>query len=237
VLAVGDAAFQKKCLGKLEEGAKEGRTVLFVSHNMAAVEHLCNRGILLEHGNIELMGSAKETIEHYLMSELNGQKSAQAHVVDLAELPRRSPRSCRILKRLELFTEENKPVNGSLKIGASLKVYLHMRLEQPTSALDALLGFDSLLGQRILTLSTAFQPNRANGLWIGEHTFICDIPSLPLVPGEYKLVVSGVTSTLGEDKVEDAARLTIIESDYYRTGRVPWKGFFVLTHHWTNHEG
>ncbi len=67
VLAVGDAAFQKKCLGKMGDVAtKEGRTVLFVSHNMAAVSRLCNTGIWLEAGNLHLLGSTENVIANYL---------------------------------------------------------------------------------------------------------------------------------------------------------------------------
>lgn len=65
VLAVGDAEFQKKCLGKMDEVAKTGRTVLFVSHNMAAVKNLCTKGILIENGKVEFQGSIKDTIAKY----------------------------------------------------------------------------------------------------------------------------------------------------------------------------
>src|SRR5262249_2440687 len=65
VLAVGDAAFQKKCLGKMSGVARQGRTVLFVSHNMGAVSNLCERGILLEAGRIVFSGSARDTIQQY----------------------------------------------------------------------------------------------------------------------------------------------------------------------------
>ncbi len=66
VLAVGDAEFQKKCLGKMSEVSKgEGRTVLFVSHNMAAVKELCTKGILLENGGLTFSGSALETVVEY----------------------------------------------------------------------------------------------------------------------------------------------------------------------------
>ena len=69
VLAVGDAAFQKKCLGKMgERRAEQGRTVLFVSHNMAAITSLCNRGILFESGRAKQAGLAEETVERYLSS-------------------------------------------------------------------------------------------------------------------------------------------------------------------------
>ena len=68
VLAVGDAQFQKKCLGKMEEVGKEGRTVLFVSHNMGTVLQLCNRCILLKAGEIELMGDTENVVTHYYNS-------------------------------------------------------------------------------------------------------------------------------------------------------------------------
>src|SRR5439155_25143626 len=66
VLAVGDAAFQKKCLGKMGEVANRGRTVLFVSHNMATVESLCQRAILLSRGKVELDGTPHTIVERYL---------------------------------------------------------------------------------------------------------------------------------------------------------------------------
>jgi len=66
VLAVGDAQFQKKCLGKMEEAGKSGKTVLFVSHNMATVQHLCQKAIFLEKGSLMLQGGVDECIEAYV---------------------------------------------------------------------------------------------------------------------------------------------------------------------------
>jgi len=72
VLAVGDAEFQKKCLGKMDEvSKKEGRTILFVSHNLAALEHLCSNGILLKDGRVKLNGSIREVVESYLQAEIS----------------------------------------------------------------------------------------------------------------------------------------------------------------------
>jgi lipopolysaccharide transport system ATP-binding protein len=70
VLAVGDAAFQKKCLGKMEGVAREGRTIFFVSHNMSAVTRLCQRAILLDEGRLCLDGTSPEVVNAYLHSEL-----------------------------------------------------------------------------------------------------------------------------------------------------------------------
>jgi len=71
VLAVGDAQFQKKCLGKMQDVSAAGRTVLFVSHNMTAIQTLCNKGVLLKKGKVELDGPIEEVIEHYLENQVD----------------------------------------------------------------------------------------------------------------------------------------------------------------------
>lgn len=79
VLAVGDAEFQKKCLGKMDEVSRSGRTVLFVSHNMNAVRQLCNRGILLQKGSIELISNIDLTLDRYLENNSNNEKHYDEH--------------------------------------------------------------------------------------------------------------------------------------------------------------
>ena len=230
VLAVGDVAFQKKCLGKMSEVSRGGRTVLFVSHSMAAVENLCSRGILLEEGRVLFSGDMKQTVDHYLHS-ISGQGSS-SHIVDLSKAAGR-PRRCRpLLKRLELYTDQGKPLNGSLQMGGSLKACIYFQLDKPTSNFGACLGFDTLFGQRVFTAHSLFEPDRAWGERVGEQVFVCEIPSLQLVPGEYKLKIALDIHTPDEDCVEDAARLTILEADYYGTGKVPWSGTFVAKHRW-----
>ncbi len=81
VLAVGDAEFQKKCLGKMEEVTKKsGRTILFVSHNMAAIQNLCKRCILLEKGKVKIIGETKDVVAHYL-----NDKNSNATSIDLID--------------------------------------------------------------------------------------------------------------------------------------------------------
>jgi lipopolysaccharide transport system ATP-binding protein len=72
VLAVGDAAFQKKCLGKMGDVARQGRTVLFVSHNMAAAKSLCTRGLVLDAGQVVLTGDIQQAVDHYLGANIGG---------------------------------------------------------------------------------------------------------------------------------------------------------------------
>ena len=76
VLAVGDAQFQKKCLGKMEKAGQDGRTILFISHNMRAVKKLCTRGILLDNGRLVFQGSVEKTIAHYLDDSGQGKEQS-----------------------------------------------------------------------------------------------------------------------------------------------------------------
>jgi lipopolysaccharide transport system ATP-binding protein len=90
VLAVGDAAFQKKCISKMDDVSKSGRTILFVSHNLAQVQTLCNKGILLEEGKQLMQGQIDEVINRY---SLNNRISEGNKNIDLSRLPRSGPKS------------------------------------------------------------------------------------------------------------------------------------------------
>jgi lipopolysaccharide transport system ATP-binding protein len=232
VLAVGDAAFQKKCLAKMGDVAEEGRTILFVSHNMAAIEHLCHKAIVLRDGGVVFNGNSKDAVDYYLHSSSEQRAASSSHIIDLTDAPSRPPKYRPSLKRLELFTDGGRALNGSMKIAASLKAYVHFKLENRTSNFDVCLRFDNLLGQTIFNAHTLFQPDRPHGEWVGDQTVVCEIPSLTLVPGEYKILVALIIRDIGVDVVEDAVRINVVESDYYGTGKVPWNGFVVLKHHW-----
>ena len=232
VLAVGDTAFQKKCLGKMEGVAKAGRTVLFVSHNMAAVENLCQRVIVLQNGEIAFAGDTKRGIDHYYQSVAGQCITDSPARADLSVHPGRPGNYEPMLRTLELFNGDGRPLSGCLKLGASLMVSVFFRLEKPTANFDVILGFDNNLGQRVFTVSSAFQPNRPVGDRVGDQRMICEIPSLTLMPGEYRIKVLLDVAGSGVDRVENAASITVVESNYYGTGKIPPNGFFVLKHHW-----
>ena len=234
VLAVGDMAFQKKCLGKMSEASRTGRTVLFVSHNLAMVQNLCQRGIVLQKGKLAYDGPAQEAIEVYIHDVFGNTPGSSAPIIDLGSQVKRSAKfRVPLLKRLAFETLEGIPVKGGLPYGSGLRVKLECQVNEPVQNVDAWLSFNTLLGEPIFVANSGFEPACVAEDLTGEQTFICDIPCLSLVPGEYMVNVALAVREQLIDCVEDSARLTVIPTDHYGTGRVPRHGTSVLTHHWS----
>jgi lipopolysaccharide transport system ATP-binding protein len=230
VLAVGDLSFQKKCLGKMGEVSRGGRTVLFVSHNMAAMENLCSRGIVLHQGVLHFDGAAKDAIQFYLNS-LSTQ-SGTGHIVELDGVGDRRSIVAPLLRRLEFLTDNEQPLTEGLPIGSRLKVKVHFDLPKLTSDFNVGLGFNNSYGQRIFTAHSVFEPSRSEKERVGTTVFSCEIPSFTLMPGEYTVKVWLDLKSSEADAIEDAAKIRVLESDFYGTGKVPWNGTFVLKHRW-----
>jgi lipopolysaccharide transport system ATP-binding protein len=231
VLAVGDLAFQQKCLGKMSEVSRGGRTILFVSHNMAVVEKLCQRTIVLDQGRIEYQGETEDAIHHYLNGMLAA-NNPDGHVFDLGNSVDRRSNTGKLLKRIELYTDDDLPVLEGIRIGKGLKVKICFDLPKPTRSFDMGLAFDSLFGQRIFTAHSLFEPARPTGEWVGPQVFVCDIPSFALTPGTYNLRIWLDINHKEADLINYAAKVTVLESDYYGTGKAPWNGAVVLKHNW-----
>ena len=119
VLAVGDIAFQRKCLRKMNGVSRQGRTVLFVSHNMAAVADLCSRGLVLDAGKLTFDGPVKQAIQLYTGMMFNTQ-GTPSHIIDLSgALDRRSPQG-KLLQAIELYTNQDEPLVRGIPLGANL---------------------------------------------------------------------------------------------------------------------
>ena len=235
VLAVGDLAFQQKCLGKMSEVSRAGRTILFVSHNMAVVEKLCQRAIVLHNGRIDFQGDTEEAIHHY-MNHMLAAKNPGGHVFDLSDSRNREPYVGKLLKRVELYTDDDLPVLEGIRIGRSLRMKIYFDLPDPTRSFDMGLGFDSMFGQRMFTAHSLFDPERPNGEWVGPQAYVCEIPTFTLMPGMYNLRMWLDINHREADSVFHAAQVTVLESDYYGTGKAPWNGVFVLKHKWSIEE-
>jgi homopolymeric O-antigen transport system ATP-binding protein len=232
VLAVGDVAFQKKCLGKMAEACAQARTVIFVSHNLAVVEALCNKAVVLHQGRVVFSGSAKDAGEFYMHTLSADSSTPTSHIFDLHTATGRPAKYQPQLKGLELYTEGGKPFLGELRVGAPLKAVIRFQLEEPCFSFDCTLAIDLPSGQRVCTAHSAYEPERGHAERVGEQVFVCDIASIPLVPGEYKLSVGLDVGAREVDWVDDVARLRVLRSDYYGTGVVPDRGIFLLKNRW-----
>jgi homopolymeric O-antigen transport system ATP-binding protein len=136
VLAVGDAAFQRKCLGKMGTVVKEGRTVLFVSHNLAAVRNLCNRTILLDSGRLEKIGPTEEVISHYLS------KSA-AGLTSTVVLPSCSPGEPGAGRMLRFLNQDGGP-QAQFRLGEPWRIIVEFELFRSLPHVIAAVGLTSL---------------------------------------------------------------------------------------------
>lgn len=230
VLAVGDLAFQKKCLGKMGEVSRGGRTVLFVSHNMAAVENLCSRAIVLHRGKLQYDGVSKDAIEYYLKSVST--QGGTGNVIELEGVGRRRTEGPPLMKRLELLTNHDEPLNEGIPIGGMLKVKIYFDLHNPSDSVHVGMGFDNVYGQRILTAHSIFEPEQSFTTHVGPRVYTCEIPSFTVTPGDYTIKVWVDLKGVQVDVIEDAAKVTVLESDYYGTGRAPWNGAVVMPHRW-----
>ncbi|SRR5713226_7557037 len=213
VLAVGDAAFQKKCLGKMSDVAKQGRTVLLVSHNMGVLREIVGRAVWLDEGRTLYDGDITEAISRYLSS---GQMSNDM-VVDLSNHPRRRPGMKTILKHTVCKTSSGIP---SKDFSQSDEVILELDYAAFDGVKLSGAGFilTTMEGIRVGGFNTymAYQPPYKLPQ-VGKVTFI--IPARQLTPGSYFVTVSlGSHQGILEDKVENAISFTIQSSDIYGTG-------------------
>jgi len=231
VLAVGDAAFQKKCLRKMSDVSREGRTVLFVSHHIATVESLCRVGIVLDRGRMVFAGPSKEAACYYYDS-LSTSANPDGHVFDLTDAPERKSNIGKLLKRIELYTDDDQPLMNGLRIGERLRLKIHFDLPSSTTSYDIGIGFNNAFGQRVFTAHSCFEPDRCEIPRQGRQVFVCDIPEFTMTPGTYNMRMWLDISNVEADLIDDCARVTVLGSDYYGTGRVPWNGVMVLQHRW-----
>jgi lipopolysaccharide transport system ATP-binding protein len=215
VLAVGDAEFQKKCLGKMGEVARGGRTVLFVSHNMAAVERLCRSATLLRDGTVCASGTAQDVITEYV-SGLGRQLTASA---DLWNHPGRVSGSTRIMRAVRLEGDGDSPVT-TVPMGSSLRISLLVDPLEPLHRPAIGIGVNSAAGQRLFTVGSRYADwdvDRVSGpTWV-----TCELPNLALMPGRYYMKVALGIAQEDLDTIENAAAFDVVAGDFFASGAVP----------------
>lgn len=212
VLAVGDVSFQKKCTGKMSQVASGGRTVLFVSHNLAAVESLCDRTLLLQAGKVVADGPTVEVIGQYLMG-----RETLTGDIDLTSHPGRPGEMRSVLRRLRLHDAAGRCVPG-VGVGEDLILEISGYTEERLVDVTCGIRFMGALGQRVTTCHTRYQyPDRIT--LEGEFTLRCHMRNLRLMPGEYSLMLVLTAADRPVDTIEGIV-LRINENDVYGTGKM-----------------
>lgn len=229
VLAVGDQEFQRKCLGKMQDVSRGGRTVLFVSHNMTAVKALCTRVVLLAGGRVELDDNTDAGIAHYMRRANDVGEASQ----DLCEAAGRGRGHCRMMTRVTLRDGEGRPASA-LGVGAPLTVAVEF--DSGTQRFNPVLGVvvkdqygGALFGNNNRTVAGyRFATPTASG------EISMRFPSVPLMPGRYTIDLYLGNDYHDLDVVADAIGFEVVAGDVFGSGRLPptAAGPFVVPATW-----
>ena len=225
VLAVGDLRFQRKCLGKMGEVAsREGRTVLFVSHNIAAVQNLCTRALLLRSGTVQATGDVDDVIRLYLR-QLDEQGSAPGGV--LASSPS--------MDLVAVEAIEEKEGLATVLAGRPCRVRLRIRVRDRLRAMAASIGINDDYDRRVALLHSTFMAT-SFAVEPGEYSVEVLVPSLTLFPGRYSLDVKFVAAGEALLWAPRIAYLDVEPGDFFGTGRFPDRasgGVCLLAQEWS----
>jgi lipopolysaccharide transport system ATP-binding protein len=227
VLAVGDAAFQQKCLGKMGEAARQGRTILFVSHNMAAVRSLCRRVLLLDAGRIVMDGDVDGCIGRYLgLATESG-----ANQVDVSAAHRPLGHGGLTFQRLTLCAAGDRAV---VPAGRPIDVQLEIRVETPVSDVELSVGIDTPEGVRVCECASSTALGRIPRLEPGAYRLTCIVDQNVLNPGRYVISVIARSGTRVVDDVLGALPFEIAwMRDGAPEGREDLHGLVRLPSTWT----
>jgi lipopolysaccharide transport system ATP-binding protein len=216
VLAVGDAQFQKKCLGKMNDiSINEGRTILFVSHNLAAIKNLCTKSMLLEKGQNVAIGSPAEVIERYILD--NSSKAAAINCL------RGFPRTAGNQEAIQEAWVENGSHQVVTDVLMGSPVYFCFRFKANKSIIQPGFGFgiETIFGQRIFSMNNYMSSKKDFDAMAGGVA-IFYIPELQLLPGKYFVSLSIVENHhVFIDFAERALHFNVVENDVFGTGNIP----------------
>ncbi|HEY2786233.1 MAG TPA: ABC transporter ATP-binding protein [Fimbriiglobus sp.] len=209
VLAVGDATFQKRCLDRMTELARQGRTVLFVTHNLQLVPQLCSRAVMLTRGRVEKMGDSGEVTRHYLARLLE-----DAQLGNLADKPRTGDGRARFV-RGSLVDEGGRTV-AQFVSGDDLIV--RMEVESKVAIPDVALAvvLSNVYGTRIITSWTP-EANYRVGLKPGLQAFECRFKNVSVRPGHMLMLQFWIAEgNEAIDSVENALAIDVLGDDRHK---------------------
>jgi lipopolysaccharide transport system ATP-binding protein len=224
VLAVGDVAFQKKCLGKMGDVAKAGRTILFVSHNMAAVQNLCDTAYWLDHGKIAASGKVGSVVEKYLKAASSESRTF---------LGDRKDRRGDGRLRFEEFSVMNSRTSSPAACGSPVTFALRYVGKPPLHNVHISIGVFTALGEGVVYLSNDLVGQQFDNLPV-SGAMVCRFEKLPLLPGRYSVNLHCTINGVLADWVIDAARFDVGDGDFFGSGKLPLPGYgtVAVPHQW-----
>lgn len=214
VLAVGDAEFQKKAIGKMQDVSKgEGRTVLFVSHNMSAVKKLCNTGLILDNGRIAFSGLITSVIDKYLS---NQEQRSNAIISDIKDRQGNGKLQFEDIK----FLDKNGHERNTFEVGEPLTIRVLFKYDNSfdlvrQSRID--IGINDTLDNRVTWLSTYMY---GDTFTLHNHCVNFQVTKLLLNEGDYNVNLYSTVNDEITDWVKNVAKLKVVFHDYFKKGRV-----------------
>jgi lipopolysaccharide transport system ATP-binding protein len=207
VLAVGDAEFQKKAIGKIQDvSQKEERTVLFVSHNMASLQNLCEKGILLENGQVTFQSTIDAVIEKYVSSHL-----LESKIIFDEKTKRRGSRKTQFIS-IRLINPFSGQETSYFKMGEDIIVELQLHAFTPVNNLNVIIGMSNYQNVNITVWQMKDFCDEKRKLGKGYHTIYLHIKQLNVFSGFYNLDLSLFDGMEGLDLIREAICFEIIPS-------------------------
>jgi len=225
VLAVGDMQFQKKCLGKMEDASRIGRTVLFVSHNMNAIQSLCRKCILLENGKIKKIGSTRDVLDEYVHDSLE--------ISNMPLINRREQENSDLLfYKIKLLNNNNKEMNCLLS-GDDVSIVAEYICKNNIDLRNVEITYDiTKNGEPIIMLDTLYYNNFD---YVPSRGLItCNIPKLPLMPGNYSINIRAYSNGIMRTEIKDATIFNVEGGPFFKSGFMPkdFEARFLVDHNW-----
>lgn len=236
VLSVGDYAFQAKCMEKMRSVVTdEGRTVLFVSHNLVTVEHFCPRSIFLADGQVVYDGPTRDTVSSYLRTFPQGKVAEAVGVFDLAAADRSERKYEEVLKRLE-FRPAGGPPSDTIRMSDSVRIEIEAEGLRDVKRPYLMVSVGTGTAPSLIRLTSGKMPLLLSDQRSDRETIVIDIPCLPLTAGEYFLSVHLKDQNKNKtvDYVYRAATFTVMPADVFGNGYVvePDEGYFTVPFEW-----
>ena len=214
VLAVGDAEFQKKAVGKMQDVANgEGRTVLFVSHNMRSVRRLCTSAIVLDRGQVVYRGTAEEGIDFYTRTGVSVGTGAS-----IRDLPRAS-RSDGKFRFTDIRILNDRNEESDPHCGQPMRIKLTFEVAEDIERCQIAVGFRDSYETAISSFPTELTQDTFK-FAKGVHEAVLEIPRLPLTQGDYGIGLWGGQERGSFDYIEGVMKFHVVDDDYFGFGRM-----------------